>query len=177
MTIYETDTDLYRRWDGAATWDFVAVGRPTLAAGQITANSPTSNSTTPVGVYRFDDIPVRAGRLIHIVMTGVRFGASGDNNDAQLRWHYTEDGSTPTGASPVADGLTHRIVSSAAIASPKISWTARYRAPATAVTLSLLLSVARAGGSNTVLISPDTLPVEILIEDKGPAPSFTGTTL
>ncbi|GAB7039697.1 MULTISPECIES: hypothetical protein [Catenuloplanes] len=174
MLIYETDTDLYRRWL-AGTWDFVAVGQKILAAGLITAQSSGSNSGTSVPVFRFDDIPIRPNRNIHIVATDFGVTASNNQNSALVRWTATEDGSTPTVSSTEIGRTSVRIEISAAY--PTATWTSKYRSPATPVTLSLLMSISRTAGSNTVYVQPSNSGIEILVLDMGPAPSYTGTVL
>jgi len=146
-------------------------------ARHASSNSTGSASTTLVPFLRLDDIPITAGRAYHILTSNMNVDASVADDVAQITITYTTDGSTPTIASSVMPGGTGKALIRN-ISHPELILISTVYVPSGNETLSLLLSLARATGTGTVLAlgtSPDVLEVKVF--DAGVDPGDTGVDL
>jgi hypothetical protein len=145
-----------------------------IALGRRAANSTTT--TTIVGVLRLDDIPVYAGRCYRIwAKPSIESTVAADTVNVTMR--RSTDGSTPTTASTVLPGgSTYDRIHSAN--SNQTRQVATIYEPATDLTLSVLLCVARFAGSGTVMLYADaTEELQLTIEDIGVAVGDTATEI
>lgn len=135
-------------------------------------NSVSTGSTgSVVGVLRLDDLPVKAGQSYTIsVMAHPDSTVLTDFLDITLR--YSTDGSTPTTSSSVIPG-GEAVVRTVSLFSLKFEYV-----PASDLTLSLLLCVARNSGTGTCTLFADSIRcTEIAVFSSGADVGDTGTDI
>jgi len=144
-----------------------------IARGQRVTNS--TGTTTEVGVLRLDDVPMYAGRTYKIWTSPLWLDTSVANDVAAVNLRHTTDGSTPSTSSTI---LTAAESVLANIAFPNSVGMSIDYSPATDTLFSVLLTVSRASGTGTILITGSaTLPISVVIEDIGLDPTDTGTDI
>lgn len=130
----------------------------------------SSNSTgTDVGVIRFDDVAVTAGRL-YVVMYRCNPNSSIGTDILRTQVRYTTDGSTPGTSSTVLPGSTALPPDGTGT----ITQIAEYT-PGSDLALSLLLCVGRETGSGNVnLFADGPRATSLLLFDCGEDPGDGG---
>jgi hypothetical protein len=145
-----------------------------IARHRRTTNSSTT--TSEVGVIRLDDIAVASGQAL-VVWSPPLAMTSGTSDEVVVRYRYTTDGSTPSTSSAIMPGAesTMRL--------PNVSYEesmvmqALY-IPASAETLSILMTVARITGTGASgILSSSENPIEMIIQAAGTDPGSTGTNI
>lgn len=165
MVSYLTGTKQIEPYDGSA---WVPANGTILAYGQRVTDKVFSG--TEVGVLRLDSISCRAGYRYMIMTSNLRLNVtSGETGKANLR--YSTSGSAGT-----SDTVLITLESNANSAfSPNQSHVMCCSIAPGTVTLSVLLTVARAGGSNNVTMTGSaTQPIELYVIMVGPDPGDTG---
>lgn len=146
-----------------------------LAWGRRT--TPSSTTTTTVGVLRLDGIPVISGRAYNIMGTGICLDSTVTSDALQVDIRFTTNGTNATTASPILTGsvVFGRIVVLNSGESKCIS--CQYE-PAGNQTLSLLLCVSRiAGSGNSRIFGSADAAIEMKIFRSGNAVGDTGVDI
>jgi len=167
---YLASTDTFERYNGL-TW--TPIPGQVISRGSRSTNSSTT-TTVEIPVLRVDGIPVISGRayVIRVNNFGLNTTVNGDAVIARLR--YSNAG-LATVASTELTALRINIASTAA--APILPINANWWAVATE-TLSILLTVQRAGGTGNVSLSPTAgQTIDIVVQDAGTDPGDTGVDL
>ena len=147
--------------------------RGIIARGNRVTNS--TGTTTEVGVLRLDDIPMYAGRTYRIWTSPLWLDTSVANDVVAVNLRYTTDGSTPSTSSTIMTAAEAVLPNASFPNSVGISID---YSPSTDTLFSVLLTVTRASGTGTVLITGSaTNPIDVVIEDIGLDPTDTGTDI
>jgi hypothetical protein len=137
--------------------------------------TPSSTTTTSVGVLRLDGVPLKSGRLYRVKTSPLHLDSTVNNDVIQAYFAYTTDGSTATTASTVL-AIGQQLQANATYQIP-VSFDNSY-VPGSDLSMSLLLVAFRAAGTGNVSIYGDvTLPIEIYIDDCGVDPGNTGVNI
>lgn len=140
--------------------------------GERTTSSSTT--TTEAGVLRLA-APVVAGRLYLIPTSSLNLISSVAGDIIQGRLRYTTDGSNPTTSSTL---LMSSADTQATFNSEAVPIIAKYYA-ATAHTLTVMLSVARIGGTGncSIAVSTSYPTIDLMVIDQGVDPGDNGVDL
>lgn len=153
------------------TAEQVAVELLKLAQRGRRVSTSSASTGSVVGVLRLDDLQLVAGRAYKITALG-HPDSSTVTDFLEITVRYSTDGSTPTTASSVIPGgqVVVRTVSRLDLSFPYV--------PGSDEVLSLLLCVARSGGSgNCTLYADATRTTDLMVEDIGPDVGDTGTDI
>lgn len=167
MLSYITGTKRLEPYDGSA---WVPVPGTMLAWGQRTSDK---SGTSEVGVLRLDSITCQTGYRYLIQTCPLRINVvSGETGAARLR--YSTSGNAGTSDTQITMAESNASSSFAPNNSHSLNATL---APGT-VTLSVLLSLVRTGGSGTVTMTGSaTQPIELWVTMAGPDPTDTGVDI
>jgi len=168
MVSYITGTKQIEPYDGSA---WVPANGTLLAYGQRVSDKTFSG--TELGVLRLDSISCRTGYRYMVMTSNLRVNVtSGETGKANLR--YSTSGSAGTSDTVL---ITMESNANSAFAPNQSHVMCCSIAPGT-VTLSVLLTVARAGGSNNVTMTGSaTQPIELYVFMAGPDPTDTGVDI
>lgn len=157
--------------------EFAAAIQRRVARARRETNASATSAATELPILRLDDIPLLGGQSYNIWCPPLNPGNSVGGDTVIFRLRYTEDGSTPTIASTqlaaerwisAGTGSTTEIKMG-----PKVDYN-----PAADVTFSILLTVARAGGTGTMTVQGSAVgPICINIDNMGDDPGNTGVPL
>lgn len=139
----------------------------------------SSGSTgTAVTVLRIDGVPVKTGRLYAVWTSPLVLDSTVNNDVIRATIRFTADESTATEASTVLPGATVDARQADATVGEGRTVYATYE-PASDLKLSLVLCVARAGGSGTCTIFADgtNFVTALYVADLGKSPGDTGLSL
>lgn len=168
MVSYITGTKRLEVYDGAA---WVPVPGTMLAWGQRVTDKVSTG--TEVGVLRLDSIACQTGYRYELKTCPLRINVTGgETGKASMR--YSTAGNAGTSDTVITGAESNASGSFAPNNSHSINATL---APGT-VTLSVLLSLTRTGGSNNVTMTgSSTQPIEMWVSMGGPDPTDTGVDI
>lgn len=160
--------------------DFRVMGSISVPRGIIARSrrvTASSTTTTIIGVRRYDDLPILAGRCYVVETSGLGMDSTVNNDEIFVEFHYTTDGSTPTTASTYLPGsYTSARQTDSNVPEHKVIRTTY--TPAGNETLSLLLCVGRVAGTGNVSITtPISEFAEFTVADGGIDPGNSGTNI
>lgn len=159
----------------ASSSRWVSVAHNTVAWGRRTTDSAASTSTTPTGVLRIDNIPVKAGRD-YIILTGPLSPASTvDGDNARIEILFSTTGTATTASAVLPDARAFERVGNPFGSTSSLR--ARYT-PGADQTLSILLCVARNNGTGSLILTADgnrNTYMEVI--DAGPSLSNSGVAV
>lgn len=140
-------------------------------------STPSSATTSIIGVMRIDGIPVTAGVAYPIHTAGLVGASTVVNDDVEIHIRVRTGGAAATTTDPVVAGAMSRMRFASGIGSPIIPISALY-VPASTTTISLLLCVTRAGGTGSVTTYADSTYVTTMwVQGAGVAPALSGVNI
>lgn len=156
--------------------EFDLYTRPGEVLARTERSSDKAFTGTEVGVLRLDNISLTSGRLYLISTSSVRMGGTaGESGVLSLRIDTT--GSAATTSSTVIGTYEGTFVTNAFIGAITDGVAAAYYAPSSDVTLSVLLTVSRSGGSNNITVQAGTRKFYMWVSDVGVDPGNTGVVI
>jgi hypothetical protein len=172
MVAYLADVDRLCFYTGSV-WAWVP-GQVLARGNRATTSTLT---TSEVGVLRLPVGSLVAGQTVSVKASPLFLYSSvaGDFVFAQIR--YTTDGTTPSTASPILPGAQAHVRIDVAGVDVSTHIVTTYT-PATAVNLTLLLTVSRSAGTGSVAITGGTVhPYEVVVTAMGTDPTDTGVDI
>lgn len=144
-----------------------------IARGERTTSSSTT--TSEVAVLRLDDVVVKAGHLITVWTSDLALTSTVANDVVAARLRYTTDGSAATTSSTI---LGEGAALQPATIAQRLPVIIKY-VPPTDQSLSILLSVARIGGTGnaSLAIATNVPTIDLIVSDHGIDPGDTGVDL
>lgn len=139
-----------------------------------TSASPTSTGAE-VGILRLDNVMLQAGRAYNIYTSDFLYDGTVSGDTAYARLRFSTTGTAVTTSTDLA---AHQGPSMTVGSFQASGYITRTYMPAADVTMSILLTIGRAGGTGAVaLVYVSAFAIEIFVEDIGAAVAATGVSL